>query len=161
MSVKARLVKTKTYPPDTPKDLPDIEVGEELIRECKVVLTDDELLDRGRRLAQAIAETNAAERDKAAYNSQIKSRIDISAGETQKYRAIVAEGAEYRNIVCHRFFNYTARLVSTVRDDTGDTIEQRPMEAHELQLHLDLGNEKPVPKAAQDALLGDQEREDV
>jgi hypothetical protein len=138
----------------------DIEIGDEVIQECKVLLTDDELLDRGKKLAQAVAETNQAERDKAAYNSQIKSRLDIANGLTQKFRGIVAEGAEYRPVVCHRVYDYTARTVSVVRDDTGETVEYRPMEAHELQRHLDLNNERPVTQEAEDALFGDDDQTD-
>lgn len=110
--------------------------GKEVDCEVKMALTEDELLDRDQRLAKACAEKESAERDKAAYNSQIKSRIDRAQADVTKFQSAISNGFEFRSMKCREFMNYEERTVHVVRPDTGEIVESREMTASEYENYI-------------------------
>lgn len=109
-------------------------------QEC--VLTQDELLARGHDLAENYAAQTRKEASLASVKSQFKSELEIIAGAISKLAGIVSNGREFREVECFRDWQYTTREVVSVRGDTGEIIERRPMRQDELQMAVP-GTEPP------------------
>lgn len=117
-------------------DDPTRTVLEELDVVCAVKLTEDELLDRGRRLAEchsriddADAALNEAKADHKAAVTPIMTEIDTLA-------ATIRRGTEDRSVTCDLVINEPMTRVETVRRDTGEIVRVRPLTEEERQREL-------------------------
>ena len=98
---------------------------EERWLECD--LTEEELLTYGHDNANQIRQRSNLEAEKKAYNSRIKSEIDAATEQIEKLSDKISTRKEYREVECRVIEDYDNFNLKVVRQDTEDTILDRPM----------------------------------
>ena len=102
----------------------------------KCLLTDDEKMERGAALAEHVQAIEVLSKEKSASAAGFKTRIDHHTLEGAALSFALKNGYEYRDVACSATRNFEVRTVTIVRIDTGECIETRPMEIHEMQSRL-------------------------
>lgn len=105
-------------------------------RTLRVNLTDRERLDFGRRLAleqQSLAETEDRKVEVAA---AIKAEIEAHKSRINALSKTLNNGYDYRDVDCRLLLDFALNLVTVIRDDTCEVVEERPMTADERQREL-------------------------
>lgn len=119
---------------------------ERLNKWLPVRLSPTQLLERATKAANLIKERADVEADKAARIREYGEKIKELAGEISRLSQIVASGSEFKNVECEVRRSYLEKRVITVREDTGEIVDDRKMFESEMQGDL------PFPA---DALDGD------
>jgi hypothetical protein len=83
-----------------------------------------------------VAEIAQIEDELASYNKRVKARIAEKKGELSCLSDDVRTKSTYRMVECHDIHNFTKQKVTSVRQDTGELIDEREMTLDELQLKL-------------------------
>ncbi len=117
-----------------------------MLKTLPVKLSDDERRMKGSQLAQKIQEGDEIASALASVKSQYKAEGERVAKEITELARSLREGTEYRDVECEERFDFTAGRVSTVRLDTFETVETRPMKSEERQNKL-FEEEKAVSEA--------------
>lgn len=105
-------------------------------RELRCKLTEEELLDRARALANACEEVSAEERRQKEIKSDLKAQLEAKEAARAQLSAVVSAGAEYRSIDVEQVFDFETGMVTLYRTDTGEQIERRRMTEDERQMPL-------------------------
>jgi hypothetical protein len=141
--------KKKAQPPiEQPEPLVDenpapVQPDQETSRILRVTLTDAELRETSRKLADKATELNQLEEDKKRASSHFSSEVKAARGEITKLSQLVTSGYELREVPCHIWFHKPkAGQKITVRIDTGETIDTAMMTSAELQMRLPLTEEE-------------------
>lgn len=101
-----------------------------------VKLHEDELRDRGDKLAAVIQDLNAEESRQVDQKAQMKARLsELDARKTQ-LAIVISRREEDRDVAVDVFANYVGGLVEVVRRDTGEVISKRRMTEEERQQPL-------------------------
>jgi len=100
-------------------------------RRLSCVLTDEEFRTKSEDLAVANDDMASLEDAKKAVASDYKSRIEAVAGKIGVLSTTVRNGAEFRDVPCLTTFDFTKGKVVTIREDTGEELENREMKAQE------------------------------
>lgn len=128
-----------------PRPKPD-RMSEEM-QSCK--LSDEELLDIGRRLARTTDQKRQAESDKSQVVKQYAARIAGCDTEIGDLSQKLSNGYEWRKVECATYFDHPRKgMATTFRLDTGEEIATRRMTYDELQTSLELT--PPAEPAAND-----------
>mgnify|MGYP000497000935 FL=1 len=115
----------------------------------RVNYTEKELLEIGKKLAEANRELEAAESEKKAITGTLKSKFDSIASRILLHSGELTNGYTYRNIPCEVRFDVPAKgQKQTVRLDTGEVITTEAMTLHEMQAELPGIPAEPTPAAA-------------
>jgi hypothetical protein len=101
---------------------------------CK--LTDDETLDRTRKLIDALSSEDALEDEKKAYVERHKIRAAAASLTTTELRGIVSTRTEYRDVEVAESLDYKRGIVEVIRTDTHDIVRTRAMSKEERQSPL-------------------------
>jgi len=113
-----------------------------------VELTKDEVRMRGESLARKHAEWDAVESARKAAMTHAKSEEEKLEAEMKLLAEAIRTGKEYRDVEVREMRNDMALSMDTVRQDTGEVIEQRPLGPEELQAKLfDVTGKKPEKKS--------------
>ncbi len=107
-----------------------------MLKTLPVKLSDDERRMKGSQLAQKIQEGDEIASALAGAKSKYKVEAERVAKEITELARSLREGTEYRDVECEERFDFTAGRVSTVRLDTYETVETRPMKSEERQNKL-------------------------
>lgn len=107
-----------------------------------VALGSSELLDRARTMSQRCKEKDALEAEKAATTRDFGERLKKLGGEVARLSEVVSTGIENQNVECSELHSYRDRLVTITREDTGETVETRPLLESEMQMELPEGDEE-------------------
>jgi hypothetical protein len=109
---------------------------------CKKYLiykfTEDEIKELGKSLAKAFSDHSEAEGHLKSASTQIKAELSALEGNMTMMSEKIRSGYEHRNIDCRKEFDYRLGTVTITRLDTGEVVEERPMDAEETQRKLDL-----------------------
>jgi len=108
-----------------------------ITRRLPVKLNREEVRLKGKRLAILEAEIESLEGEKKAVVDDFKSKIEGRKAEIQSLSRQVNEEQEYRQVEVVERKDWDELTVDTVRTDTGDIIESRPMTTSERQ--------RPIP----------------
>jgi hypothetical protein len=103
---------------------------------CK--LTEPEVLQYGRDMAQAYAERERLTGELDAIKGEYKGKIAEQDAAIGKLQARVHSGMESRDVECVEEKNWTAATVRVTRTDTHEVIESRPMREDEKQVELSI-----------------------
>jgi hypothetical protein len=110
-------------------------------RSLPCTLTDAEVLERSAELAEVVTDYAEIEGEKSAHAKHFKERLDgLRSRERALAREISSRSVE-RDVECVIRQDPIRGCVETMRLDTGELIEDRPMTAEERQLAMDL----PIP----------------
>lgn len=101
-----------------------------------VKLTEHEVLERSRSLAQRHNEKRDLEAERARIVRDYGERLKNLAGEISRLSDIVASGQEHRNVECEEQRQDSRKQFRVVRLDTDEIVELRPMLESELQEDL-------------------------
>ena len=112
-----------------------------IIRELECKLTQKEWRERARRLAQSPVERAGLETEAKRVASEYKTKIGKLEEEERRLASAVREGVEYRDVACHEEKRLEQNAMVLLRDDTGEVVEERPMDYSDRQAELDLDPE--------------------
>lgn len=98
-----------------------------------VKLDDEELLDRGQQLVKNMRRVAAAEDARENENKKRKGEIALLEEITAKLSTTIAAGTEDRDVECEVRKDFRHGRVTTVRNDTGEIVDDRTMTAAERQ----------------------------
>jgi len=105
-------------------------------RSLPVKLHEDELRDRGDKLAAVIQDLNAEEDRQVDVKAQMKARLsELDAKKTQ-LAIVISRREEYRDVPVDVFADYAKQIVEAVRRDTGEVLTTRRMTEEERQQPL-------------------------
>ena len=107
-------------------------------RTLRVVLSDAELLEAGKAMADAQERLSHLEGELDDYKKQSKS--DMTMAETQRAREgdKLSTGHEQRPVECTEVLNFKTGRVVVTRNDTRDIVDDRAMLETEKQLGLSI-----------------------
>jgi ribosomal protein L9 len=111
----------------------DIPIDRELA--CK--LTEQELLERGDRMAEAELKIEAHKAERKHVNAQIAQQVEQRA----LLAHVIESGVELRSVTCKWIADRATNQWRLVRQDSGAEVEARPMTAGDHQAELDLRND--------------------
>lgn len=103
-----------------------------------VELTDEQLLDLGSKMADALRERDKLETELLAVKKDYKARIDLSVSKAAEAAAEYRSGKRFETVSCDRFEDRTTMEVVWCDSVTGKEISRRPMTAEERQHRLEL-----------------------
>ena len=141
----------------TAGDKPETDVTEESkahIRERKTIkflpvkLTEDELRDLGKNLADEMGRLVELETEAKQAANQYKSSMKQIAATTARLSGLVRQGYEQREVGCMEVINYKTNRLAATRTDTGIVVEDRPLRMDERQLEMPGMPEKRVQDPA-------------
>jgi hypothetical protein len=122
-------------------------------RSCKYKFTDAELLEIGQHLAEATENLEALKEEKKKVVSDFAAKISAAQADANVAVNQLRSGWEHREMACTIHFDVPAKnRKSYIRDDTGETVGNEPMDEHDRQAQLDFEKDektaKPKPVAA-------------
>lgn len=104
--------------------------------ELDCILTDDEQRDRGRQLADALADVAQFHAEQKSAKETAKDRLETLQGECNRLARIVRAGHETRPVRVQIVHDDRRLMVDKVRLDTGETFASRTMTESEKQRAL-------------------------
>ncbi|KKN77616.1 hypothetical protein LCGC14_0358910 [marine sediment metagenome] len=102
----------------------------------KVDLTSEELLAAGEELARSLDLVVSLEKEKKAYDADIKAQIEQAEAESRKLTARVRNKLQWAKVDCLEVRDYAAGRVIKTRLDTGEKLVEREMNHEEKQRRL-------------------------
>jgi len=96
-------------------------------------LTQKEVAERSKELADAVKGVRRAEDNKKVVNEQLNSDINREKSRRDSLANVVSNEAEYREVTVERKYDYNAETVVDTRTDTGEVIDTRVMADDEKQ----------------------------
>lgn len=106
-----------------------------LYLECK--LTEPELKDAGKKLADAIQKKTEVEARVESFKTQAKGEIAEIEATIGKMSALVNNEKEFRTVECLIEWDFKKRIKSFVRKDSGEVAKTDRISDDELQMELD------------------------
>jgi hypothetical protein len=101
---------------------------------CK--LTEADVLQYGRDMAQEHAEYNRVEGEMKSVQKEYKAKLEEKQANIDKLSGRVHSGIEARDVACLEVKNWTAGTVTVQRLDSMEFIEERPMREDEKQMEI-------------------------
>jgi hypothetical protein len=114
-----------------------------------VHLTDDEVRARGERIVALMQERTEADADAKRQRDAHKARVSDLDKTMTHLAHEVRTRTEHRDVEVKEAFDHDRGLVETVRLDTGEVVETRPMTARERQKPLDFPGLRVVDAPAE------------
>lgn len=105
-------------------------------RKLPVQLSELELLERGKQLADTVDQIAALEKRKAEFNAAITEELKAEKAQQAELAKAVETGEELHKIRCEWTSDMGAKEWALHRDDTGEVIQRQTMTAEELQMSL-------------------------
>lgn len=103
----------------------------------RVTYTEKELLEIGKKLAEANRELETAESEKKSITGTLKAKCDSIAARVAQHSGEITNGYTYRNIPCEiRFDTPSKGMKQTVRLDSHEVITTEAMTLAEMQAEL-------------------------
>ena len=106
-------------------------------------LTEPEVLAYGKDLARAHADSDRIQTEFDSIKQDYKGKLEEQGAIISKLAGRVHSGLETRDVECVEEKNWTKLTVTVTRNDTGETIEARPMREDEKQAELSYENADP------------------
>lgn len=147
MSKKSKVTTDAELPlPKSTEPKPDkVQVRKET-KQLACKLTEAEVTQYGRDLAGCHSDYARVEAEFAAIKSDYKGKLEGIDAKIGMFSGRISSGLESRDVACEETRNWTLALVRTIRTDTGEQLEQRPMREDEKQMEIP----NIVPEAATD-----------
>lgn len=92
-------------------------------RQLSCVLSRDELLEAGDRMAQAQQDLAEVQQRRKEVVSQLKADEELCNARLNKAGSMIATRREVRPVQCHVIINRTQGTRTVYRNDTGETLE--------------------------------------
>ncbi|MBI4799706.1 MAG: hypothetical protein HY794_13470 [Desulfarculus sp.] len=108
-------------------------------RKLPVALSHDEQRDLIQQQYVAEADIEAAKAERAENNKAINRRIADNQKKITQIKRDIAAGAQEREVACEELRDYARNMVSVVRLDTSEAVEERALTPEERQAGLGFG----------------------
>lgn len=108
----------------------------EVSKELKCLLTDKEKIERGYELAELDKTERKIEAELNSFKAHHENRIAKIHTRRNVLVEAVAEGYEWRAVVCEILHDVAERKVLVIRKDTGEIAQSRAMNSDELQANF-------------------------
>jgi hypothetical protein len=118
---------------DTGKKAVEKEFTKEYV---KYFFTEEERRDLATELAQKVSDQQIAEDEKKAIMSDLKSKIDSLAAQSNSLATRLNSGYEMRHIKCEVIKDFKNGRVQHMRTDTGEIVRDRKMTDEDRQLKV-------------------------
>jgi hypothetical protein len=118
---------------------------ERFSRNLRVLLSQDEIVDRAKRSAYLMGEIEQKAEERDAAKKQANAHIEELEAEMHRLSLEVRDGGSYRDVPCERRYIYRTGAVVEVRTDNGEVLTERPMTEREKQLELGLKKPDVLP----------------
>jgi hypothetical protein len=105
-------------------------------RSLPVMLTEDELLARGDALEKELGKLDECEERKKTEVAKINKDMALIEEGIRKLRSSIRLRTEDREVECTDRKDWDNHTVQTIRLDTGEIIDERPMTSAERQMSL-------------------------
>lgn len=105
-------------------------------------LNDDEILKYGRDIARAHAERERIATEAKSVAKDYSSKVAEQDAIIGKLSPRVHSGIETRDVECEETKNWSKGTVIVRRNDTGETVEARPMREEEKQVEITVGDQE-------------------
>lgn len=128
-------------------------------RNLKVELTPEEIAKRAIAMAGQHAELARVTLEEAEIKKQYKATLARIEAEITEQVVAVNSGFVYREVECEDIEDWDGKRIVSVRRDTGEEIDQRPMTEKERQLELPLDEAPPNPDPTHSDNPDDEARE--
>jgi hypothetical protein len=102
-------------------------------KRLSVKLDDDELLERGKQLVANMRKVAIAEEERKSEDKKRKGDIALLEGVTARLAGAISQGQEEREVECEIRKDYATNNVTVIRMDTGEVVENTPMDAADRQ----------------------------
>ena len=117
-------------------------VVKKVVMQLKCILTDEELLECGQRMADANTMLGRLEREMESVKATYKAEVAEQEAIVQKNGSLIGLKFEHRDVSVGVVSDYGAETVTVIRNDTGEVVETRRMTEQELsELPMDDGQE--------------------
>jgi hypothetical protein len=103
------------------------------VRNLSCRLTEPEFLDRSRSLAAVTNDIATETARQVDAKAEMKAKLAGLQAQQARLASTVARGEEYRDVEVSIEPDDISLCVRTFRTDTGECIEERPMQEHERQ----------------------------
>lgn len=113
-----------------------VETKTTVVNNLPVLLTLDELREKGAQLAKVVSDLAAYVQSRKDAASHWKTLIDGKNTEISRLARVVETRQEHRDVECEIISNYKDGSVTLIRLDTGDQVWERPMDEVERQRAL-------------------------
>jgi hypothetical protein len=131
-------------PPDEDSPKPDSETTQLL----RVVLTDEEIREKSRALADKATELNRLEEDKKRASSHFGAEVKAARGEITRLSQFITSGYELREVRCEVWYHKPKPgLKLTIRTDTEEIVSTGTMNSAEMQMRLPIAEEESAANA--------------
>jgi hypothetical protein len=97
-------------------------------------LTPEEFVARAHDLAKTTEDIGAEQARAESLKSQLKAALAELEARRSKLSAVVSRGEELRDVECEVVVDYEKGETYTVRQDTGEFFDRRPLRAEERQV---------------------------
>lgn len=109
-------------------------------RRLKCQLTDAELLQAGRDLADSQQQMSELDSELKEMQQQIKSKIAREETRIGEITSMIRSGYTFRQVDCEQTKDYTDGVITVYRNDTNELVETEKMSQDERQTKLKLEN---------------------
>lgn len=103
-----------------------------------VKLTESELLDRGRKMAEVVRERSRTELEKANAMKTYGETLKELNGEVSTLSRVISTGEEHREVEVYENKDYAEKTIKIFRADTHELVSSRSMDSSELQEEIPL-----------------------
>lgn len=104
----------------------------------EVLLTEDEIRDEAKSLADALNKKREAEERLDAFKAQVKGEITELEGRINRAAALVNAGKEHRQVEVEVQLDFNLGMRIEIRKDTGEEFRRRPLTTDERQMELEV-----------------------
>jgi ribosomal protein S25 len=115
----------------------------------KCALTPDEVMAEAERMARLQQEIKAKEDEAASVNKRYKSEIEGLICQQDTCAGLVRDKFRFKTVRCMKRLDWLTKLVTCVRQDTLQTIEQRSMTVAESQMELEINDEQEAQRVGE------------
>jgi len=126
---------------------------EERTQLLKVVLSNDEVSNLGRQLAEQHKKRELIAAEKKEALGTFTGQLAACDTQLQRLSDAVNQGSEMRHIMCKVEKDYDKGMVTTTRLDTKKLVEKRKLSEEEQQMHLKMQGENNKAEIAKDKEL--------
>jgi hypothetical protein len=112
-------------------------------KSLQYVFSPDESAALAKDLSRKVKEVEDAEARKKAVAAQLKAELEQVLNDQRVLAGKLRDGYEYRDIKCEETKDYIHGLVTLVRLDTGEVVNERAMTVDERQQTLPISDKPP------------------
>lgn len=116
--------------------VPTAKLHRTVIRPLACRLTEEELLQKGQQLAEAVEDIQSEERRQTDIKASMKARLTALEARRDEVSVAIRRREEERDVEVDIWHDFARGIVQDIRRDTGEVIHYRPMSDDERQQGL-------------------------